>query len=195
MRKLLSCYFQLLCKTICFCTMAFAGTQSISTNKSVLTFKKSGKEVKQVELSSMKANHLKINGKSLSFEDRQIYHGFRQYERMYRGYNFFSVLDAVYGRDWRKGKSITFTARDGYVQAVLISEMLKAAHGKTGLLALREIDEKTSQMKPLSTFERGTSIIDPGPITLLWTGFPIGTQVQHGDPLKWPYQLVEIDML
>ncbi len=120
-------------------------------------------------------------------EEMKIYNPWRKYERIYVGYNFFSLLESSFGKDWTTSKSLKFIAIDGYIQVVKTKDMLKASINKTGFIAVKE-----KGRQGFSAFKKGKREVDPGPFYLLWNGFKTDDKVTHGDALKWPFQLKEI---
>ena len=136
------------------------------------------------------SGRIEINGNEIGSVDKTLFNAWRQYERTYRGYSFYELLDAVYGKDWRSAHQITFTAKDGYRQTVKIEKMLKASKKKNGYIAFSETGKKG-----FTRFKRGKKIIDPESFYLVWSGFARAHQAKHGDDLKWPFQLRSIHIL
>ena len=130
------------------------------------------------------SGRLDIHGGEIGSLDKTLFNAWRQYERTYRGYAFYELLDVIYGKEWRKAHKVTFVSADGYRQTVTIDEMLKASEKKYGYIAFTETG-KTG----FSKFRRGKRIIDPESFYLVWSGFARGHQAKHSDPLKWPFQL------
>ncbi len=144
----------------------------------------------------LKANSkalLKINTKNFSDKlglkkhNKVIYNPWRKKSYHYSGYNFYEILDVVYGPKWREFRTISFKAADGYQQLASIKKMIN--NRKTGFLAIGEVNNNG-----FTKFTRKKKTIDPGPLYLLWEGFNKDSKVSHGDDLKWPYQLVEINL-
>jgi hypothetical protein len=53
---------------------------------------------------------------------------------------------------------------------------------------------KEKNQKGLSTFKKGDKEIDPNPFYLVWNNFSESDKGSHGDALKWPFQLMEIQL-
>jgi len=155
---------------------AFAGT---------LDFKRNGKVVKSFSVEEVRQGKL---GKTKVVE-AELFNAWRGYSRVYVGYDFFKVLDAVYGKKWRKSTMIKFVATDGYLSHSNTKPMLKAAAGKTGLISYKEKDKEG-----FTVFKKGDKEIDPGPLYLVWSNFSESDRAAYADILKWPYQLKEIDV-
>ena len=137
------------------------------------------------------SGRIDILGREIGSVDKTLFNAWRQYERTYRGYSFYELLDAIYGKDWRKAHKINFVSADGYRQTVTIKKMLRASKKKNGYIAFTETGKKG-----FSRFKRGGKIIDPESFYLVWSGFPKGgPRAKHTDPLKWPFQLRTIHLL
>lgn len=152
---------------------------------SVLAFKKNGKSVKSFSIEELQKGQL---GKIKAIEV-DLYNAWRQERKVYIGYDLFKVLDSVYGKNWRKSKMIAFTASDGYISHSDTRPMLKAATDKVGLIAYKEKDKNG-----FTFFKHADKEIDPGPFYLVWSNFKESDRPAYSDVLKWPYQLVEIDV-
>ncbi len=152
---------------------------------SELQFLKDGKNLRNIPLDKVKSHKLK----SLKSQNVKIYNVFRKDTKVYRGYDFFKLLDQTYGKEWRKSKRISFKALDGYTQVIATEKMLKAAKGKMGLIAYSE-----KYRINLSKIERKGKEVDPGPYYLVWSNFTKKDKASHGHPLKWPYQLHSIEI-
>ncbi len=148
------------------------------------TVKKDGKILKKIPLEELKSI------KDIETIQSHVYNPWRDHEKNYIGYNFYKFLDFAYGKEWRKGKKIHFKALDGYQQISNIKEMLRLSNNTySPILAYREKDHKSFR-----TFNNKNKTVDPGPVYLLWSGFKKVDKVSHGDVLKWPYQLKEINV-
>ena len=132
---------------------------------------------------------LSINGNEIESVNKRLFNPWREYERTYSGYAFYELLDAVYGKNWKKAHKITFVALDGYRQTAKIKDMLKTSIEKIGYIAFSETGKKG-----FSPFKRGNKNIDPGPFYLVWSGFKKGDKAKHSDILKWPYQLKTVTL-
>lgn len=155
------------------CLIAFSST-SFSAS---LIIKKNGKLLKIVELSDYKKIEL------------PVYNAWRKYQKTYVGYDFYNLLDSVYGTKWRTKNTIIFSAIDGYNIGGSISDMLKASQGKKGLLAIKE--KGGTGFTPL---KKGDKMINFAPIYLVWSGFRKTETASHSDALKWPFQMVSVDI-
>ncbi|OUR96816.1 hypothetical protein A9Q84_10780 [Halobacteriovorax marinus] len=159
---------------------------SLNVFSAELGLKKNGELLKIVSLSTTHS------GKILGIKAKEInlYNAWRGYSRTYVGYALYNLLDNVYGESWKSARTISFKAIDGYTMVVRIKKMLKAAKGKVGLLAFKE--KGKSGFTPV---KKGAKLVDPAPYYLVWSNFSDGDKASHGDNLKWPYQLKEINIL
>lgn len=136
---------------------------------------------------------LKINTNNFSSKlglkkhNKLIYNPWRKESYHYSGFNFYEILDITYGPKWREYRTISFKATDGYQQVSSIKKMI--SNRNNGFLATGEVNQNG-----FTKFTRKEKTIDPGPLYLLWEGFNKDSKVSHGDDLKWPYQLVEINL-
>jgi len=154
-----------------------------------LVFRSNGKELASISMGKIRSAEIKTRHGSVKAMELGLYNVFRQSEHVYEGYDFFQLLDAVYGKDWKKRKTLSFTAADGYVQFCLIDKMLVAAKGKTGFLAYAE-----KGLEGLGKFMKNGKQVDPGPLYLVWSNFSKADKASHADVLKWPYQLASINL-
>ena len=154
-----------------------------------LIFKVDGKEVKVFNASQIKSGLLKGESSFVGTYDLTLFNAWRRYHRTYRGYDFYELLDSVFGKDWRSYKKIQFKSLDGYEQSVRIKNMLKSSKGKSGLLAYTE-----SGKKGFTPYYKKNKVIDPAPYYLVWSHFSNEDKATHGDNLKWPYQLIQIEL-
>ena len=155
-----------------------------------LKFKWDDKIKVEFDSKNFASGRMNVYGREIGSVDKTLFNAWRQYERTYRGYSFYELLDAVYGKDWRNAYRMTFISGDGYRQSVRIVEMLKNSKKKNGYIAFTETGKKG-----FSRFKRGKKTIDPGSFYLVWSGFDKGNQAKHEDILKWPYQLRTIHIL
>lgn len=162
---------------------------SFNLKSAELVFKKEGEATFTVSLDQLRSKKIEAPHGTLRASDVKIFNVFRGYERVYEGYDLFDLLDAVYGKDWRKAKRISFSALDGYSQVASISKMLAAAKSKNGLLAFSEKGKNG-----FTPFEKENKKIDLGPLYLVWTNFTEEDKASHADILKWPYQLTLINI-
>ena len=170
-------------KVLCILLLPF----SIFAND--LFFQKNGKTIQSINVKDLKSGNLKIKNKKLISQDKTLYNAWRSYSRTYRGYDFYELLDTVYGKEWMSAKTITFAATDGYKQIANIKRMLKSAKSKKGMISYTEAGKDG-----FSHFSRKEKVIDPGPLYLVWSNFSDTDKASHGDNLKWPYQLKSINL-
>ena len=159
--------------------------QAMALGNESLKFLKNGNAVGEYSLSDAKTGTVQ-NLKSIEIE---LFNAWRNYTKIYVGYEFYNVLNKIYGKNWIQQKTISFKSLDGYRVEVKISEMLKSSKGKTGLIAYQE-----KGRSGFTLVKKGEQNIDPGPFYLVWSNFKVGDKATYGDTLKWPYQLVEIDL-
>ena len=131
-----------------------------------------------------------LNGHKLELLSKDLYNPFRKSNRVYEGYDFFNLLDQVYGKRWRDADTITFTALDGFVQVAPVKSMLLKETAHSGIIAFREKNQSGFQ-----SFEKNGKVVNPGPYYLVWTKFDGRSVAQYSDSLKWPYQLKSIKVL
>ena len=167
--------------------LALLATEVFAEN---LVFKLNDKVRATFERDDFTSGRVLFNGSEIGSIDKTLFNAWRQYERTYRGYALYELLDAVYGKDWRKAEKIVFVALDGYRQVAKIEDMLNASRKRNGYVAFGETGKKG-----FSKFKRGSKTIDPGPFYLVWSGFVPGEQARHGDILKWPFQLKTVGIL
>ena len=154
-----------------------------------LLFNLDGKQVEKVLLKKIQTGKIQFKNGEISAHSIKLFNVFRGYEKTYEGYDFYELLDLVYGKTWKQKEKITFTSLDGYHQIALISAMLNLTKNKVGYLAFKEKDQKG--FTPV--IKDGVKI-DPGPLYLVWTHFSVSDKASHGDIIKWPYQLSAIDI-
>jgi hypothetical protein len=145
------------------------------------------KDVHTLKQSALAKGQVTVNGIELSSEKKAVYNPFRKYTKSYEGYNFFAILDAVYGPKWRQAESIRFMALDGFTQVAPIKKMIERSYEHNGIMAFKEADRKDFEK-----FEKNGKQVDPGPFYLLWTNFEGRQLASYADHLKWPYQLSQI---
>lgn len=171
-------------------TLAFLLLNTHLCLSSEVSFKKDGKTLYTLMLSETQARFLTIGKQKLSSKKIPLHNVWRGYQKTYVGYELYTLLDSVYGKEWKnKAKRVNFIALDGYRQSVTIEKMLKASKNKTGLLSYKEDDNNG-----FTSFKRGSKTINPGPFYLVWSNFTQEDKVKHKDALKWPYQLKAIDL-
>jgi hypothetical protein len=154
-----------------------------------IIFKLQGKSIVHFSLNAVQSGNLIIGKSQITATPKKIYNIFRAEEKSYTGYNFFQLLNLVYGKDWIKNKKIIFNSKDGYHQISLIDKLISATENKVGILAYS--DTKKSEFE---SFSKDGKIIDPGPLYLVWSNFTSSDKASHADTIKWPYQLVEINI-
>jgi hypothetical protein len=121
---------------------------------------------------------------------------------------FFQLLTKVYGESWKKAGSIEFVATDGYKSAASVAKMIKQSkESKLGVIALREVENNLDDKRVAIVKKHGVTangftprikgdkVVDPGPLYLVWQGFPVGSGPEHAANLSWPYQLAEINLV
>ncbi|MBC7537643.1 MAG: hypothetical protein H7281_02385 [Bacteriovorax sp.] len=154
-----------------------------------LIFKLNGKPLEIVSLNKIKSGNLKFGRGEIKSKKIKLYNVFRGYERTYVGYNFNELLNLIYGKEWQQKEKLTFTSTDGYHQIALIPPMIKSTKNKIGYIAFTE--EGKIGFSPVI---KDGKMIDPGPLYLVWTNFTLKDKASHGDIIKWPYQLSDIDL-
>lgn len=157
-----------------------------------LKFKHNGKMVYTFLQKKCLDKEVSIQKAKLTQTQVQLHNAWRGQDRTYVGYEFYSLLNAVYGEKWQSSSRMVLRALDGYVVVMKIKKMLEASKEKnsSGLIACREADKKG-----FSPVEKGTKKMDPGPFYLVWSHFDNKSKANYADSLKWPYQLVDIDLI
>ena len=154
-----------------------------------LVFKQKGVVLEELSFSQIKSGKLMIRKVEIKSSTIKIFNVFRNKKTSYEAYSFYELLNDVYGTDWQKKEKISFTSTDGYHQAALIAPMLNATKNKKGYLAFKEVG-----FSEFEKFQKKEKLIDPGPLYLVWTNFSDSDKASHGDIIKWPYQLIEINI-
>lgn len=166
---------------------------SLSLHAEDLVFKLNGKVIKSFAYKSLNTGEVGANKRYVGSVDKTIFNPIKGYERTYRGFDLFEMLDVVYGNSWRKAKMIKFHALDNYRQMTSIKSMLTAAgNKKRGYIAYKETGKRGSER--FSTYQRNGEKVVLGPYYLIWSGFNRGDHVTDRDPLKWPYQLKTVEI-
>jgi hypothetical protein len=148
-----------------------------------------GKVVEKISLSSMQSGKLALKHGLIEASTVKIFNVFRGYEKTYKGYDLFLLMDVVYGKDWQKNNKIIFNSIDGYHQISLVKKLLEATKNKIGVLAYTESDRLG-----FTEIIKDGKKIDPAPLYLVWTNFSNADKASHADTIKWPYQLIEINL-
>ena len=154
-----------------------------------LAFKLKGMPIQKFSLSEINSGKLKMKTLEMKSSTIKLFNVFRSKETFYEAYPFYELLNSVYGADWQKKEKISFTSIDGYHQISLIAPMLKATKKKMGYLAFKEVGRNGFEK-----FQKKGKSVDPGPLYLVWTNFSDRDKASHGDIIKWPYQLSEINI-
>lgn len=173
-------------KTILVLCFIFLG---IRANAEDLLFKLKGEPLLTISIVKIRSGILKFKLNELHAKSITLYNVFRGYERTYMGYDFFQFLNYVYDNEWQQKQKLIFTSTDGYHQIVLIAQMLKAAKDKVGYIAYQE-----KGLNGFTPILKEGKKIDPGPLYLVWSNFSPKDKASHGDLIKWPYQLCEINI-
>jgi hypothetical protein len=100
---------------------------NLSVSAEHLNFKFDNKLVASISLADFQSGEIRLNQTSVKMSEQNIYNVFRACQRTYVGYDFFKLLELVYGNDWQKNHSITFVAKDGYTQFTPLGAMIAAA--------------------------------------------------------------------
>ena len=144
-----------------------------------LKFRKGGKEVARLTLDELIAKAKPQKLEVFEFQNGE--------KRTYEVISFNAVMDAAYGKDWRKSEDILFTCADGYQPIVPASEFTKheayfaiAVPGATDFTVFSKIHEN----KP----------VELGPFYLVWKNISDAVLMAQG-PNYWPYQLMTVDLV
>lgn len=179
----------MLVRLLAFCGIIFL-TQSLSAKEfNQIEFMKNGKIVKAFGKSDFQKGVIEVEKNFIGSIDLPIYNAWRDYYRTYRGYSLREFLGAVYGDDWKKGSQLTFIAADGYRQTSKVSDLLDAFDKHEGIIAYTETGKKG-----FTKLYNKNKVVSLEPFYLVWSGFKRGEKAKHTDLLKWPYQLVKINL-
>ena len=126
-----------------------------------LIFRLDGEVKATFKIANFVSGRVVVNGDEIGSVDKTLFNAWRQYERTYRGYAFYELMDAVHGKKWRKAKKIVFVALDGYRQTSGIKDMLDASRKKNGYVAFTETGKKG-----FSKFKRGGKTVEPRAVLL-----------------------------
>lgn len=165
---------------------ALVNTGSVASE---LVFKLKGRRLESVTLKQMKSKIVKLKKGEIHSTKVTLYNVFRGYEKTYEGYSFFELLTLVFGPEWKQREKLIFTSSDGYHQISPIASLLKLTQSKMGLIAFTEVGRNG-----FTEILKGGKRINPGPFYLVWTHFKEEDKASHGDIIKWPYQLSDIDI-
>ena len=169
-------------------------TLSAASMANGIKFIADGNVVQHIKDKKLKSGVVKTKKGIVGSVDKTIFNVFRGYERTYRGYSFREMMTAVYGKKWKKARSITFRSLDGYKQTVRVKKLLKASEENHGYLAFKETGKSgfTKFYKNPKKKGKKKKVVNPGPYYLVWDGYDRDDKGNHADHLKWPYQLASI---
>jgi hypothetical protein len=144
-----------------------------------LKFLKAGKDVGRLTLDELTAKAKPQKLEVFEFQNGE--------KRTYEVIPFNAVMDAAYGKEWRKSEDILFTCADGYQPIVPVSEFTK--HEAYLAIAVPGANEftvfsKIHQNKP----------VELGPFYLVWKNLGDAVLMAQG-PNYWPYQLTTVDLV
>lgn len=144
-----------------------------------IVFKLHGKEVKTLDLPSMKtlAGVKKLTVNELHTDEKVVYEGIA----------INALLEKVYGKTLSEGDEILFTCTDGYRPSV----PLKRFSEHTGLLAFARADGKKFEFP---NKDKNGEITNYGPFYLVWENMNDKALAKEGLEF-WPYQLAKIDII
>ncbi|MDD4973820.1 MAG: hypothetical protein PHY93_05685 [Bacteriovorax sp.] len=154
-----------------------------------LVFKLKGRPLEIVSLIKIKSGKLKFKSGDINATTVKLFNVFRGYERTYDGYAFYELLNLVYGKAWQQKEKLICTSSDSYHHIAVITPMIKSAKNNMGYIAFGE-----KGITGFTPIIKSGKKIDPGPLYLVWTNFTAKDRASHGDIIKWPYQLSEIDI-
>jgi mono/diheme cytochrome c family protein len=169
---------------VCLCTavvlLACLNTTLASAEEvRSLKFLKGGKEVAQLTLAELMTKATPQQLEVFEFQNGE--------KRTYDVIPFNAVMDAAYGKDWRKSEDILFTCLDGYQPIVPVSEFTK--HPAYLAIAVRGAKDFTV----FSKIHQNTTV-DLGPFYLVWKNIGDAVLMAQG-PNWWPYQLTTVDLV
>lgn len=170
--------------TLVFSLLLCGSAQAIE-----LVFKWHGLVVSAVSVGQAQSGAIHAKNGELKAREISLFNIFRQQQKTYEAYDFYALLDLIYGQRWRQAKRMSFLASDGYNQFVGIEALLKASGGKQGFLAYQE-----KGLAGFATIEKDRKRVDAGHFYLVWGGYAEGHKGSHADTLKWPYQLSSINV-
>ena len=166
---------------------------NLSVHAEDLVFKLNGKVIKSFAYKDLNTGEVSANRRFVGSVDKTIFNPLKGYERTYRGYDLFEMLDVVYGNSWREARMIKFHALDNYRQMTTIKKMVEEAGSKKrGYISYKETGKRGSER--FSTYLRNGKKVVLGPYYLIWSGFGRKDKISGRDHLKWPYQLKTIEI-
>jgi hypothetical protein len=154
-----------------------------------LTFILKSDRVTSFSYKQINSGELRSKFGTIKSNEIKLFNVFRGYEKIYTGYDFFELLNIVFGESWKTSQRIIFISKDGYQQFSTIYKMINSAEGKRGFLAFKEKDKKG-----FSTFFKNGKEVDPGTYYLVWSNFSEMDKANHADNLKWPYRIKSIEI-
>ena len=158
-----------------------------------LVFKLDGKVIKSFPYKALNTGEVSSNKRYVGSVDKTIFNPLKGYERTYRGFDLYEMLDVVYGNSWREAKTIKFHALDNYKQITSVKKMLEeAGQSKRGYISYKETGKRG--IERFSTYIRNGKKVILGPYYLIWSGFKRGDKISGRDHLKWPYQLKTVEI-
>lgn len=158
-----------------------------------LVFKLNGKVIQSFQYKELNSGEVGANGRHVGSVDKTIFNPIKGYERTYRGFDLYEMLDVVYGNSWREAKMIKFHALDNYKQMTTVKKMLaEATETKRGYISYKETGKRGQER--FSTYIRNGKKVILGPYYLIWSGFKRGDKISSQDHLKWPYQLKTVEI-
>ena len=144
-----------------------------------LTFKSYGKEAKNfslVELENL-VPPKKIN----------VIEPHESVQREYLGFAVNDVLNAVYGKNWKKAEEILFTCSDGYQPSIPVSRFKKYK----GYLVFKRTDSNKFTVRNKL---QNNEVVALGPYYLIWDNKKDAYLKMLGAS-DWPYQVTTFDLI
>jgi mono/diheme cytochrome c family protein len=158
--------------------LCFANLSAGADEPRALKFLKGEKDVGRLTLDELTAKAKPQKLEVFEFQNGE--------KRTYEVISFNAVMDAAYGKDWRKSEDILFTCADGYQPIVPASEFLK----HEAYLAI-----SVPGAKDFTVISKGhdNKPVELGPFYLVWKNLGDAVLMAQG-PNYWPYQITTVDL-
>jgi len=150
----------------------------LSLAAETITFKRAGQTVKALSVEEVK--------KLVPSKTLPIFELHDDKEKHYTGLPMNELLDAIYGKDWKKSQEVLFTCRDGYQPTVPTVEFTQWPSYLTYAIegGAFVVDNKAQNEKN----------IDLSPFYLVWDTITRPELKKKGMGY-WPYQLIGVDLV
>lgn len=107
--------------------------------------------------------------------------------KTYKVVNLNKILDAVYGKSWKKGPILSTMCKDGFQPQINTKKLLKYG----AYLAYAETNTKDFKIKKPAENNR---IVELAPFYMVWDNLKHKDLLDEPTMQDWPYQLTQIDV-